>query len=150
MDIVNHVQLTERLASSGQPTAAQLGEIAAAGYEVVVNLAMPDHEQSIDEEGSLVTGLGMQYLHIPVPFDAPEEAHLAAFSGYLDAVKERKVWVHCIVNMRVSAFMYRYLQERRGWTAEQATTPILRGWLPQMDPVWQDFVGRAPVPPALD
>ena len=36
--IYNYRQLSERIATSGQPTEAQLAAIAAAGYPVVVNL----------------------------------------------------------------------------------------------------------------
>jgi protein tyrosine phosphatase (PTP) superfamily phosphohydrolase (DUF442 family) len=144
MPILNQFQVTDKIASSGQPTQEQFGEIAAGGYEVVINLAMPDHENSIASEGSLVTSLGMTYIHIPVPFAAPNEDHYAAFSGYMDALAHQKVWVHCIVNARVSAFLFRYLQTNRGKTANEAKTPVLEHWLPDMDDVWKEFISHAP------
>jgi protein tyrosine phosphatase (PTP) superfamily phosphohydrolase (DUF442 family) len=146
MTILNYFQVTEFIASSGQPTAEQFQEIASAGYNAIINLAMPDHENSIANEGSLVTSQGMTYLHIPVPFDAPDEEHFADFTGYMDMLKDKKVWVHCIVNARVSAFLFRYLQQSRGFTAEQAKTPVLERWAPKMDDVWKEFVGRAKEP----
>ena len=42
MDIHNHYRLTDSIASSGQPLEDQFKEIAEAGYEAVINLAMPD------------------------------------------------------------------------------------------------------------
>ncbi|MEH6571101.1 MAG: protein tyrosine phosphatase family protein [Halioglobus sp.] len=144
MAILNHFQVTDDIASSGQPTVEQFDEIALGGYDAIINLAMPDHKNSIANEGSLVTSLGMTYIHIPVPFDAPNEGHFAAFSGYMDALKDKKVWVHCIVNARVSAFLFRYLQINRSFTAAEATTPILEQWIPQMDNVWKQFISPAP------
>jgi protein tyrosine phosphatase (PTP) superfamily phosphohydrolase (DUF442 family) len=144
MAILNHFQVTDDIASSGQPTVEQFDEIASRGYDAIINLAMPDHENSIANEGSLVTSLGMTYIHIPVPFDAPNEEHFAAFSGYMDALKDKRVWVHCIVNARVSAFLFRYLQENRSFTAAEAKTPILEQWMPEMDNVWKEFISHAP------
>jgi hypothetical protein len=40
-EIINHIQLTDDIATSGRPTAAQFEDIARAGCAVVVNLAMP-------------------------------------------------------------------------------------------------------------
>ena len=144
MAILNQFHVTEKIASSGQPTEAQFNEIASGGYDAIINLAMPDHENSIAIEGSIVTSLGMTYIHIPVPFDAPNEDHFATFSGYMDALKDKKVWVHCMVNARVSAFLFRYLQNNRGFTATEAKTPILEQWLPEMDNVWKEFLNHAP------
>ena len=103
---------------------------------MIINLAMPEHKQSICTEGSLVTTLGMTFIHIPVPFHAPSENHYREFAGYMDALKDRKVWVHCIINARVSAFFFRYLQEVRGFSALKAASPLLKTWMPEMDEVW--------------
>ena len=107
LDIYNHYRLTDSIASSGQPLEDQFKDIAEAGYDAVINLAMPDSDHAIPTEGSIVTSLGMTYIHIPVPFDAPSEGHFAAFSGYMDTLQKKKVWVHCVVNARVSAFLFR-------------------------------------------
>lgn len=141
-DILNYHPLTPEIATSGQPTPEQFRSIAADGYQAVINLAMPDSDDALANEGSLVTGLGMSYHHIPVPFEAPTEAHLEQFTGLLQALAGRKVWVHCQVNARVSAFMYRYLRETRGVDEEAATTPLLRKWRPRMDSVWRAFLGE--------
>jgi protein tyrosine phosphatase (PTP) superfamily phosphohydrolase (DUF442 family) len=90
LDIHNHYRLTDSIASSGQPLEDQFKEIAEAGYEAVINLAMPDSDHAIPTEGSVVTSLGMTYIHIPVPFDAPSEDHFAAFSGYMDTSSGEK------------------------------------------------------------
>ena len=144
MTILNHFQVTDGIASSGQPTAAQFAEIAAGGYDAIINLAMPDSENALADEGHIIAALGMTYIHIPVPFDAPTEEHFARFSGSMDSLKGNKVWVHCAVNARVSAFLFRYLHLSKGMSADEAKTPVLVAWLPKMDDVWKAFVSHAP------
>ena len=51
----------------------------------------------------------------------------------------KKVWVHCVVNARVSAFVYHYLRYAKGFDEEAAQSRLLRKWRPQMDAVWRDF-----------
>lgn len=144
MAIFNVHQITDRISSSGQPSRSEFQEISDAEYEVVINLAMPDHEKSISDEGSIITALGMSYIHIPVPFNSPTESHYSEFLSYMDALQHKKVWIHCIVNARVSAFLFRYLQDSRGFTPDEAKTPVLEQWLPQMDDVWKAFISQAP------
>ena len=110
---------------------------------MIINLVMPEHKQAICAEGSLATTLGMTFIHSPAPFDAPSENHYREFTCYMDALKARKVWVHCIVNARVSAF-FRYLQEVPGFSALKAASPLLKEWMPAMDEVWKEFINRAP------
>ncbi len=57
----------------------------------MINIAMPDHPDSIDDEGQLVTELGMNYLHLPVPFDSPSADHLRQFCALLNAQRGRQL-----------------------------------------------------------
>ena len=139
-DITNYVQMADNIATSGQPQNAQFADISAAGYEAVINLAMPDSDAAIPNEGSVVALYGMTYVHIPVPFNAPAEHHLKQFMGIMTALEPSKIWVHCVVNYRVSAFMFHYLTRQRGMSEAESSSPILQQWRPKMDPVWQDFM----------
>ncbi|WP_116367334.1 protein tyrosine phosphatase family protein [Parahaliea mediterranea] len=139
-DILNFYPITENIGTAGQPTREQFAQIAAAGYTAVINLAMPDSDNAIPEEGSLVSSLGMDYIHLPVPFDAPGEQHLQRFFGVMAALGDDRVFVHCALNMRVSAFMYKYLTLREGLDEARATSPLLQQWLPQMDPAWRRII----------
>ena len=136
--IKNFVQLTDDIGTSGQPTEAQFEEIAEAGCAAVVNLALPDSKNAIPSEGGIVTALGMAYIHIPVPFDNPTQEHLGAFIKVMDAFEGKNKWAHCVVNYRVSAFMYHYLRIRRNYTDSDARSPIFDIWKP--DDVWQRFL----------
>ena len=113
--------------------------IAAQGYQVIVNLAMHDADDAIAEEGSLVSKAGMSYVHLPVPWDAPTADHLKTFIGIMDALEGKNVLVHCQVNARVSAFMFKYLTFK-GVSQAEARTPLMDKWLPQMDATWKAFL----------
>jgi protein tyrosine phosphatase (PTP) superfamily phosphohydrolase (DUF442 family) len=93
--IYNYRQVDERLATSGQPDEAELAAIAAAGYEVVINLALHDDPRySLTDETGSVRSLGMRYVHIPVVFTAPARADLDAFFAAMAMHRGRKLWVH--------------------------------------------------------
>lgn len=139
-DIINFYPMDETLGTGGQPTASQLADIAAAGYTTVINLAMHNSDNALRDEGSIVASLGMDYVHIPVPFEAPSAAHLRRFTHIMEACDGGKVFVHCAVNARVSAFMHQYLTLRKGVPSHEATTPVLRHWWPNMDPAWRSIM----------
>jgi len=142
--IINFVPMADDLGTSGQPTAEQFKAIAAAGYEAVINLALPTSEGAIADEGAIVTGLGMRYFHIPVVWEAPTVDDLRTYIGVLNALPGKKVWVHCQVNARVSAFTYHYLRHVRGFDETAARSPVLERWAPQMDDTWRAFLALEP------
>ncbi|MBJ7555569.1 protein tyrosine phosphatase family protein [Marinomonas spartinae] len=136
--IKNFVQLTPLIATGGQPKAEQFPKIAEQGYDYVINLGMPDHPDAVLEEDRLVSELGMNYIHIPVKFDAPSKKQVAFFCQLLSSLNTQKIFVHCIMNYRVSAFMYHYFTkvEKR---SEQASKSIMfERW--DINPVWQDML----------
>ena len=134
---LNFHQITKHVGTSGQPSKEQFNDIAKQGYATVINLAMHDSDNAISEEGNIVSSLGMSYIHMPIPFDKPTAQHLKKFIRIMDVLEGEKVFVHCAVNARVSAFMYKYLTLVKGQSEEDATSPLLKMWLPQMDDVWQ-------------
>mgnify|MGYP005656385531 FL=1 len=139
-DVINFFQITDTIGTGGQPSVSQLYDIAQNGYDVVINLATHNSENAIENEGSIVASLGMTYIHIPVPFEAPTPEHLRKFFGFMNGLSEEKVFVHCAVNARVSAFVFKYLTMERKMQAKKATTPLLAQWLPQMNLIWKNFL----------
>lgn len=137
-DITNYVRVSDRIASSGQPEDIQFNDISKAGYTVVINLAMPDSAQANPRESSIVASLDMLYVHIPVPFDAPDATHLRKFIKTMAAYSDQKVWVHCVLNYRVSAFLYQYQRIAQGVPPEEAKKVMLASWEP--DNVWKNFM----------
>ena len=138
--IYNFEAITDWLGTSGQPTPSQFQDIADAGYSAVINLALPSSDNAIANEGAVVTGHGLAYFHIPVDFENPTLEDLRLFFGVMNSLEGSKVWVHCVVNARVSAFVYQYLRYARGMDDEAAKTRLLQKWLPEMNEVWRNFL----------
>lgn len=136
--IRNYRRISDRLASSGQPEEHQIKYIARANYQAVINLAMPNSDNAIPEEGNIVTALKMVYVHIPVPFEEPGLDHLRVFFRVMEAFRDQRIWIHCVVNHRVSAFLYQYRRLVEGATEEEAKAVMLPSWKP--DEVWQRFM----------
>jgi len=136
--IKNYMRVSDRIASSGQPEGRQFEAIADAGYQVVINLAMPDTDNAIPEEGNIVVAHRMRCVHVPVPFDAPTAGHLREFIGAMAEFADQKVWVHCALNYRVSAFLYQYQRLVHGVSPEEAAAAMRPSW--QSDDVWRRFM----------
>src|SRR5687767_13913053 len=107
-EIYHFRAIGERLGTAGQPAEEQFPVVRDAGFEAVINLALPISDNALPNEGAIVTGLGMAYVHIPVDFKAPSPQDFRAFCGVMEAFAGRPVFVHCAANMRVSAFVFLY------------------------------------------
>ncbi len=83
----------------------------------------------------------MEYVHIPVKFDAPNLADLKTFFYALEQHKGRRIWIHCAANIRVTAFLglYRVLVEK--WAVEPAFDLMNSVWMPNK--VWSAFISDA-------
>lgn len=132
------MQLTANFGTAGQPTADQFPIIADNEYRHVINIGMPDHPQALANEGELVSALGMNYIHIPVPFDDPGPQQLRLFCKILSAIRDDRVFIHCIMNYRVSAFMYHYLGKVENRSETDARSAMLQKW--QMNSVWEEVM----------
>jgi len=107
-EINNFRAVGDRLGTAGQPTREQFRMVREAGFEAVINLALPTSDNALPNEGSVVTGLGMSYVHIPVDFKAPTSQDFRAFCRVMEAFDKRPLFVHCTANKRVSAFVFLY------------------------------------------
>jgi protein tyrosine phosphatase (PTP) superfamily phosphohydrolase (DUF442 family) len=139
-DIYNFLQLSDRIATAGQPTIDQYPTIATAGYQVVINLALKESANALENEDAIATNLGLAYIHIPVIWDRPTNDNFEEFMIAMAAHSERKIFVHCAANMRVSAFMYLYRQIHDGTNEATARQDMVKIWTP--NDVWQTFIER--------
>jgi len=140
--VVRYVPISASLATAGQPSEAQLAAVAAAGFEVVINLALHnDARYSLKDEAATVRALGLEYIHIPVQFTSPSPADLNTFFNAMERSAHRKVLVHCAQNKRVPVFIALYRIARLGWSREEALAAMHGVWQP--DPVWESFIARA-------
>ena len=136
--MVNFLRLTPLLASGGSPTLADLEGLRAEGCEVVINLALPASPDALPLEDEHIHQMGMQYIPIPVVWEAPTRQNLMDFFAAMDASRERSVFVHCVKNMRVSAFIYLYRVLRLGADPQAARQDLEKIWEPEG--TWLDFI----------
>ena len=134
-------RVSPTLATSGQPSEAQLAQIAADGFEVVINLALHDDPRySLQNESGTVAALGMEYIHVPVQFASPKRTDLLAFFEAMRRAIGRRVWVHCAANMRVTAFLGLYWATHEGWEPGKAFELMESVWKP--NDVWAAFISE--------
>ncbi len=139
-DIFNFQAVTDQLGTAGQPTSEQFDAVKNAGYEVVINLAMGNTPRDLLNEPELMAGHGLEYVHIPVVFDEPTDDDLTQFFDAMDANQDKKCFVHCIANARVSAFVMLYRVLRQSIPTEEADAMMRQIWEP--NPTWQDFIDQ--------
>ena len=137
-EIINYIKINENIATSGQPTKQQFEQISKEGYEIVINLAVFNSEGKIEHEDDIVSSLGMTYIHIPVEFLEPSKKNLKDFVDILSSLGNKKVWVHCIMNYRVSAFMYVYHKYILKTPFDNINLAVFKEWSP--DEKWQKIM----------
>ena len=146
-DIFNFVQINDQIGTSGQPTEEQFADVKTDGYEVVINLAPHGAENAIADEPGLLQSLALEYHHIPIPFDDPQQAHYEAFCEAMEKVGARKVLVHCAANFRVSAMVSSYAVKHLDWSLDEADALVTKLWTSvpgyEMVPAWQAFIDKA-------
>ena len=140
-DIRNFVPVSEDLATGGQPSEQQIRELSGAGFEVIVNLGLLDPRYCLADEAGLVQSLGVEYHHIPVDFEAPQSEDLAKFFDVMHGARDKKVFVHCAANYRVSSFVGLYGQAKLGWSASDADAHMRRVWEP--NETWTEFIEQS-------
>lgn len=136
--IINYIKVNDNIATSGQPTAKEFEQIAAEGYEIIINLAVCHSEGRLDNEDKIVTDLGMNYIHIPVEFKEPTEKNLLDFIEILELLSHKKIWVHCIMNYRVTAFMYVFHKYILRTPFDEIDLSLLEEWQPEK--TWQEIM----------
>jgi protein tyrosine phosphatase (PTP) superfamily phosphohydrolase (DUF442 family) len=131
----NVVEISPRLVTSGQPPAESLANLKALGFEAVIYLAPPTVHDAVRDEPLIVTRQGLTFVNIPIRFDAPTEADFETFAGVLTGLGNRKVLVHCQINLRASSMVFLYRAIVLKEDPRIAYGAVTRVWQP--DPVWR-------------
>jgi protein tyrosine phosphatase (PTP) superfamily phosphohydrolase (DUF442 family) len=139
--LTNYYPISPLILTAGQPTAGQIALLGQAGCDVVINLARPSSPNALPDEAELVAALGMDYVAIPVVWEEPTMDDLARFFAVMEANQARKVFVHCVVNYRVSSFMYLYRVLLLGVDPDDAIWDLRSIWEP--DETWSAFIAAA-------
>ncbi len=138
MDATNTYRVFDWLWTSGQLSERDVLQLASLGVEVVINLALPTSPNALAGEAELVANQGLVYVQIPVEWERPRVEQFVDFMGVLKAFSDRNVWLHCAMNMRVSAFVYLYRKLVLLEGEEDASFPMREIWSP--NEIWEDFL----------
>lgn len=137
-NILNYIYRDEKLCTAGQPSDKEFEKISNEGYNVVINLALCESDNALSNEDKIVTQYKMSYIHIPVNWEEPEEKKLEEFFLILQALKEKKVFLHCAKNYRASMFFYLY--EKCVLKKQNAKLILPKGYEP--NETWKKFMEK--------
>jgi protein tyrosine phosphatase (PTP) superfamily phosphohydrolase (DUF442 family) len=134
----NVVPISASLVTSGQPSRDALAKLSAQGFGAVIYLAPPTVSDAVPGEADIVRQQGLEFVNIPIQFGNPTEADFQSFVEAMSRLRDRKVLVHCQVNMRASSmtFLYRVIIGRE--KPEQAYESVARVWSP--DGPWRNLL----------
>jgi protein tyrosine phosphatase (PTP) superfamily phosphohydrolase (DUF442 family) len=141
-NIYNFLKLSDRLFSSGMPTAEQIPSIAKNGVQVVINLATSKSEGWMPNEKELVEAQNIAYYEVPVDWDDPTIKNLTEFMNIMERNKHLKILIHCQANFRATGFITLYRINRLGWAEENAFKDLRKIWNPAEYPVWEQFIKK--------
>jgi protein tyrosine phosphatase (PTP) superfamily phosphohydrolase (DUF442 family) len=131
-------RISDTIATAGQPTSEQLRTIAAQGFRVIINLGLKDADYALPDEQGLVESLGLIYEPIPVLWEQPTTQDFEQFTDCMNRHKDKKLFVHCAANKRVSVFVALYRILEQSSPSEQAFHDLEAVWTP--NEIWQSFV----------
>jgi len=141
MDAENTHRVFDWLWTSGQLSERDIESLPVLGIDTVINLALPTSSNALPGEAEYVANKGINYIQIPVEWEAPHLRQLIAFFDIVTALAGQTIWVHCAKNMRVSAFIYLYRRLRLSEPEEVAAYPLREVWKPNAR--WQAFIEQA-------
>jgi len=124
--------------SSGQPTEEQMGMLKEAGFERVIYIAFSNSRNAVGAEDAIIKELGMDYVHIPVIWNAPAKADFYAFADVMNRESDRKTLLHCQVNYRASAFAFLYRVLYQNISIAEAKADMNTIWQPNK--TWTNFI----------
>tara|TARA_B100001989_G_C24535941_1_gene464402 strand:- start:1325 stop:1816 length:492 start_codon:yes stop_codon:yes gene_type:complete len=138
-EIYNYHKVPNLYETSGQPTRNQFKLLIEEDYEIVINLAQESVVGKVAfNEKNILESSKIEYIHIPVDFDNPKESDFEKFVSIIKKYKNKKLFVHCAANMRVSAFTYRYRRDILNLEHNEIIKDLEKIWKPNK--VWKSFL----------
>jgi protein tyrosine phosphatase (PTP) superfamily phosphohydrolase (DUF442 family) len=137
-EIINFRQYSDSFASSGQPSREQFSVLADKGFERIIYIAFSNNRNALPDADLLVKDLGMEYLHIPVSFDAPLAEEFYVFADSMKRYTAKKTLLHCQVNARATAFSFLYRVIYQDVAIKDAKADMNTVWQPNQN--WKDFI----------
>ena len=137
-DPANLVSWRVGYSSSAQPNAAYLKRVKSLGFDVVINLAPPEYEEAVPNEGAILAEQGVVYVNIPVRFGNPTVEDFRLFGDIMKSVSKKNVLVHCQINLRGSSFSYLHRVINESAIEDEARGKLTGVWMP--NPTWKKFI----------
>lgn len=134
------VQVSPQLVTSGQPSAEELAKLRELGFGAVIYLAPPTVGDAVKAEPAILERQGIAFVNIPIRFDAPSDADFDAFAAAMRRFGDRKVLVHCQVNLRASSMVFLYRAIVLKEDPRLAYNAVEKVWVP--DRAWRPFIER--------
>ena len=82
------------------------------------------------DEHLIVARQGLTFINIPIRFDNPTEADFETFAAVLRGLGNRKVLVHCQINLRASSMVFLYRTIVHKEDPRVAYDAVSRVWVP--------------------
>ncbi|MGH7499665.1 MAG: hypothetical protein ACREL3_12530 [Gemmatimonadales bacterium] len=123
--VVNVCLLTPTVVGGGQPSAADVAALGAAGGGIVLDIRDPMEPRPFDEPAA-VRAAGLEYVNIPVTGSAHDDATIERILEVLRGAGERTVFVHCASGNRVGGALIPYLILDHGFDEEDAVSQAMR------------------------
>ena len=140
LSLLNRIDYSPSLTTSGQLTEGELALIASAGFDRVIFLAFTNHPKAVAHEDDIVRDQGLQFIHIPVEWESPSPADFAAFAAMMQTFGSGRTLVHCEVNFRASVFGFLYQVLFEGADVDEAMLLMQSIWVP--NDTWEAFIVR--------
>jgi uncharacterized protein (TIGR01244 family) len=134
----NIVNITPKLVTSGQPSADALGTLAQQGFEAVIYLVPSNVHGAVADEAAIVCAQGIEYVHIPIKFDQPTAKDYDTFVSAMARLANRRVLVHCEINLRASSLVFLYRAIALKEDANAAYESVTKVWSPRG--VWKPYI----------
>ncbi len=126
--IANFHRVSDRVATGGEPTVAQIAALADGGFNTIVNL----REDGESNDGALFRAAreaGIRFVRVPVSMTNPTDASVAKFLAVTDDAVLYPVYVYCLEGNRAAAYWMIRRVVRDHWTFEKAKAEAVRAGL---------------------
>lgn len=118
----NRMKFNDQLTVGPQPSQEELKSLPDDGFRSVINFRTAGEDEqplSPEEEGEVVQGTGLKYLHVPVSMDGMDEKKVDQFREQYQSLP-KPVFAHCKSGKRAGAMMMMHTAVEQGISGEQA------------------------------
>ena len=123
--LINAACPLDGVATAGQPTAAHLKSLAAAGYRTVLDLRAPEEPRDFDEP-AVAAQAGLEYVNLPVSSPDIDDTVFEQVRALLRDPERRPLLFHCAGASRVGALLIPYLVLDEGRTPDEAVETAIQ------------------------